>query len=609
MSRALLLLISGLLLIAADRQEDRDGQRKPAQINIIFAESMEAPYDGIASDIIRLIGNVRLSHEDVYMFCDSAHRHAGTNTVHAFGNVHINQGDTLQLYGDHLIYYGNRRYAEVRRNVKLMDTETTLTTEYLDFDLQNDFGYYPNRAVVINGENRLESIHGYYYTNEKLFFFRDSVVITNPDYIIRSDTLRYNTLTEVVYFLGPTTITGNETDIYCENGWYDTQSDISQFNENARVRNNNQVLEADSIYFDNGNGTGKAYINIVVTDSVENIIISGDYAWFIREPEQMLVTDRALLIQMSDNDTLYLHADTLRSWLQLNQAGHTDSAAEPDKVALTGAPETGGAVASPDTIPEITGVNEADSAGTAESVITQAPVLQEDTIRQELPFLQEDTTRQELPFLQEDTTRQDIPSQEQLSADEGINDTVRIMVAYYGVRFFSDEMQGKCDSLYYNMRDSVIYMYGKPVVWSDESQLSSEYMEIHTRGGQADRIIMNNSSYIISEEDQGLYNQIKGKDIFGFFRDGELYRVNVSGNAETLYYPVDNEEIIGINKAASANLVIFLKENKPDRIRFLNRPEAVLYPMDEVPAEEMILKDFQWLDHLRPKFREDVFRK
>lgn len=523
------------------------------------------------SDGSRLLGNVMLEHEDVLMQCDSAHRYTSENIVHAFGNVRINQGDTLRLYGEHLIYYGNRRFAEVRRNVILMDSETTLTTEYLDFDLENEVGYYPNHGVVINGDNRLESLQGYYYTNDKLFFFKDQVVVTNPDYIIRSDTLRYNTVTEVVYFMGPTTIIGDDTDIYCENGWYNTISDIAQFNENARVRNNNQYLMADSLYYDNGQGFGEAFTDVEVTDTVENIIIRGNYAWFNREPEHMLVTERALLIQMSDNDTLYMHADTLRSWLEVTP---------PEAIPVESAGEQ---------------QQERDSttASSAESGI-QANDFQSDEIPDSLSAK-----------IQVGDTLNIFHSGEPAENE----DTVRIMVAYYGVKFFSNEMQGKCDSVYFNMRDSIVYMFGEPVVWSDESQLSAEFMEIHSRDGTVDNIVMRNSSFVVSEEVEGLYNQIKGREILGIFRNDELYRVNVTGNAETLYYLVDEDEVIGVNKAVGANLVIFMKESKPDRVRLLSQADATLYPLEDLSGEDRLLQNFIWLDHLRPKIWEDVFKR
>jgi lipopolysaccharide export system protein LptA len=641
MDHPLLLLLLSLLFVYNPEIAAQEGRKRPAQIEILNADDGQGPYAGMPSDLMRLIGNVRLRHEGVHMQCDSAHRFANANMVHAFGNVHINQGDTLHLYGERLVYNGNTRYAEVRRNVRLTDRETTLTTDFLDFDLANDFGYYPNRGVVINGDNRLESVKGYYYTREKMFFFNDSVVITNPDYVIQSDTLRYNTVTEVAYFLGPTTILGEEVNIYCENGWYDTQTDISQFNENAQIRNNNQVLAADSIFYDNGQGFGRAFLNVEVTDTVERIIIKGDYARFVREREQTMVTDRALLIQMSDNDTLYMHADTLRSWLQLSSRDSLpvlNDAVGPDELTITGTADTLIMVTEgPDSIPAnqtgifvddpTAGKTTADEITKGQAAAGESPAGQAaagDTVSGKSPA-DENSKGQaaagETPSIDagQAVAGQSVAGADTIPVAAGdtispvLNgqetDSVRIMVAYYGARFFSNEMQGKCDSIYYNMRDSIIYMFGQPVIWSDESQLSAEFMEVHSLDGDLDRIIMKNTAFIVSEEQEGLYNQIKGKDIVGIIRDGELYRVNVDGNAETLYYPLENDEIIGINKAASASLVIYLRENKPDRIIFLKDVDSNLFPLENVTEEERILNNFQWLDHLRPVSADDVFRK
>jgi lipopolysaccharide export system protein LptA len=629
MNRFTISVLISLLFITT-RTESQGEKRKPAEINILNAESMEAPYPGLSPDAIRLIGNVRLSHEDVLMSCDSAHRYANTNIVNAFGNVHINQGDTLHLYGDRITYYGNRRYAEVRRNVRLQDRETTLTTEYLDFNLQNDYGHYPNRGIVINGDNRLESIKGYYYTNEKMFYFQDSVLVTNPDYVIKSDTLKYNTITEVAYFLGPTTIIGDNINIYCENGWYNTQTDIAQFNENARVTNNEQVISADSLFYDNRNGMGEAFINIEVNDTTENILLKGDYAWFEREPEHMFITRNALFIQMSDNDTLYLHADTLRSWIQFNGTepvipempdtipvadnpgdgsnpnGNTNDrevAPPADTVAIASPADTA-AIASPADTAVIS--SPADTVAIDSPADTAAIAYPADTVVIAYPA---DTVVIASPA---DTAVITSPSDTTVIASPPAPaqpyDTVRMLAAYYGVRFFSNEMQGKCDSLYYNVKDSVIHMFYEPVIWSGGSQLSAEYMEIHSKNGDVEHVIMKTSAFIVSEENPGLYNQISGKDMFGYVREGELYRVDVSGNAETLYYPLEEDGVVGINKAASANLIIFLKENKPDRIRLRGSPGAILYPMEELPPQERLLRNFQWLDEIRPKSKEDVFK-
>ncbi len=605
MNRLLLLLIAchaPFLVALSHEQEDR---KKPAEIRILNAESMEAPYRGMDSDGIRLIGEVRLLHEEIHMSCDSAHRYSARNIVHAFGNVHINQGDTLHLYGDQLIYYGDRRFTEIRGNVILKDHETTLETESLDFDLERNFGYYPDRGVVTSGDNRLESRRGYYYADEKLFFFRDDVTITNPDYIIRSDTLRYNTETEVAYFVGPTTITGDETDIYCENGWYNTITDISQFNRNARVRNNNQTLVGDSIFYDNGRGFGEAFMNVEITDTVENLIVKGHYAWFNRDPEEMLVTGRALLIQMTDNDTLYLHADTLHTWLQ---AAVSEYEREPPDEQV--APEE---LVAPDEqiileeqLPPDERIILEEQLPPDERIIPEELVAPDEHILHDEQVAPEEQLPPDERIIPEELVA---PDETAAEITEKSADNVRILVAYYGVRFFSNQMQGKCDSLYYNMRDSVFHMFVDPVLWSDANQLSANKMELYLRNDEVDHIVMTNSSFIVSEEDDGLFNQIKGTNVTGFFRQGELYRVNVTGNAETLYYPADNGDIIGINKAMSASLVIFMKENKPDRIRFLNKVESVLHPMEELQGEERFLQGFRWLEEIRPQNSEDVFRR
>ena len=141
----------------------------------------------------RLIGNVRFKHEDVYMTCDSAYYYSEENMVDAYSNVHLWQGDTLDLYGDFLKYRGDIRIANVRNNVVLIDKESRLTTDYIDYNFNADLAYYIGGGSIVNGDNTLESIQGNYYSKQKLFFFKDSVVVTNPDYTMYSDTLKYNT--------------------------------------------------------------------------------------------------------------------------------------------------------------------------------------------------------------------------------------------------------------------------------------------------------------------------------------------------------------------------------------------------------------------------------
>lgn len=478
--------------------------QEKTRIDILYSETLQ--FDRrMGENFKRLVGNVRLRHEEVIMFCDSAHLYDRDNEVRAFGNIRVNQGDTLQLYGDQLTYRGDTRVAKVRNNVVLRDRKSELKTDHLDFNMNTNIGYYFNGGRMENKENVLTSKRGYYYANDEIFYYSDSVVMVNPDYTIHCDTLKYDSRYATAYFMSPTIIRGEDLDIYCENGWYNLDLELSQFNQNAFISTSEQIIRGDSLFYDRGNGFGKAIGNIEINDTTENIILRGHYAEYFEEPESSLVTDSALFIQFSETDTLYLHADTLTS--------ATDS-------------------------------------------------LQN-----------------------------------------------RLLRAFHNVRMYRSDFQAVCDSLAYSFSDSVIRMYHKPIIWSDENQLTAEYIQIMTRDRKLDRMELNRSSFIISQEDSVRFNQIKGKDMTGFFREGQLYLIRVTGNGESIYYARDEAGIIGVNKAVCSNIEIRVEKGKVRKIRFLNSPEGTFTPPFQVRPEEMILKGFQWAEKLRPVDKNDLFRR
>lgn len=472
-------------------------------IEILNSDSMEKD-ESLGTNAIRYLGNVIFKHEETIMNCDSAYFYPDENYVKAYQNIHIEQGDTLDLYGDLLIYNGNDKIAEMRNNVILIDKESILKTEQLDFDVQEKVGYYFNGGEITNGDNRLQSILGYYYTREKLFHFRDSVKITNPEYLIFADTLKYHSVTEVAYFLGPTEIIGEENYIYCENGWYDTRKNISQFNKNAYLTSKGQYIRGDSLYYERDAGIGRAFDNVEIYDSTQNIILRGKFAFYREDPEYALLTDSAEYIQLGAEDTLFAHADTIES-----------------------------------------------------------------------------------------------------SRDS--SDLYKIIKAYYHVKIFSNDIQGKCDSLSYLERDSVFRFYHDPVLWSEEHQLTAEYIDLHLAYKELDYIDLVSSSFIISMEDTIHFNQIKGRNMIGYFNKNKLIRIEVKGNGQTIYFPRDEEELIGVNKAESSDLVIYMVDGKIKKIKFIHEPKATLLPPDQLRDNELYLRGFVWLDQFRPRSREEIF--
>jgi len=286
--------------------------QKREKIELVKANSLKFDKE-IGSDAQRLIGNVVFKHKGALMYCDSAYLYNSTNSLDAFGNVRVNQGDTLNLQSDRLHYEGNTEVIKVRDNVVLKDKEMTLRTHTLDYDRLTGRAvfYDTGRIVSKTNDNQLDACEGIYDSNSEIFHFRDSVVLHNPNYTVETDTLDYANNTEIAYFFGPTFIFSQENTIYCENGWYDTRNDVSQFNRRAYIDNGEQILKGDSLWYSRNEKLGKAYQNVFVIDTLDNYEIRGDYGEYNDGIGRNFVTGRAEMIQFDINDTLYLHGDTL----------------------------------------------------------------------------------------------------------------------------------------------------------------------------------------------------------------------------------------------------------------------------------------------------------
>ncbi len=458
----------------------------------------------------RLIGDVEFKHENVLLFCDSAYFYKD-NSLDAFGHVHIQQNDSIHLYGDLLNYKGDTKKAILTNNVIVNKGDMQLTTDALNYDMATSVGYYTNSGKIVNKENILTSNQGYFYAKTNYLNFKNNVVLTNPQFVINSDTLRYNTFSKITYFLGPTTIKSKENMIYCEDGWYNTSTDLSRFSKNAYILTKEQKMFGDSLYYNRKKGIGKAIKNVHIIDTVQNTNIKGDYAIHYELIDLSIVTGQALLTKIQENDTLFLHADTLKA---------------------IGKPNNN---------------------------------------------LQEKNNKQQQLF------------------------------AYHKVKIFKKDLQGKCDSLVYTLSDSTMNMYKNPTLWSDENQLTADSMKIITGNKSLKTIELKGTCFIVSKEDSLRFNQIKGKYMKGFFTENKLTRINVEGNGQTIYYAKEKETIKAVNRADCSDLHIYLKENKIDKITFVTKPDATLYPLEQIDLKDLKLKDFTWRALERPLKFSDIF--
>lgn len=479
--------------------------QKVTQIEIMNAEL--TAYDvKIGRDATKLIGNVQLKHEDVLMSCDSAYFYQSTGSVDAFSNVRLEQADTLTLTGDRVHYNGNSKLARIRNNVKLVSNDITLLTDSLNYDRAAGIAYYMGWGILTQEDSRLTSGRGRFIMDSEIFYFMDSVVITNPDYTISTDSMMYDTEAEISYFDGPTEIVNEERYIYCENGWYDSRQDISFVNTNAYLEEEGRTLRGDSLYYEAETGFGRASSNVELIDTSQNMILKGNYGLYYSDEDYAMVTDSALMIQVEDNDTMYVHADTLRS--------------------------------------------------------LQHPDLEDES---------------------------------------------RILKAYYRVKIYRPDIQVMCDSLVYVEADSAFDFFGEPVLWSEENQLTANQIRVVMADQKLYRMYLTGVAFVASQKDSVKFDQMRGKEMTGYFEDNALVKIFVSGNGQTIYYAVDQDIIIGANKTECTDLIIYLKDNKISRVNYMTKPQGVYYPLELFPSEEAQLSDFRWVEQWRPLSWRDIF--
>ena len=274
------------------------------------------------SDAVILVGDVQLRRDSMYMYCDSAYLFTKRNSVQAFGNVRMEQGDTLFLYGDYADYDGDLNVARVRGNVRLVDKNTVLETDSLNYDRNINLAYYFDGGTLSDEQSTLDSYWGEYDVNTKEAVFTDEVTLNNPQFIMHSDTLRYNTATNIAKIVGPTRIDNAQNRIVTHLGYYNTDKRQATLLKRSVVSNGSKEITGDSLFYDELRGVSEAFGNIIYTDTVGRNMLTGEYGYMNELVDSSYVTDRAVVMDYSQGDTLYMSADTI--WAVTRNAA-TDS--------------------------------------------------------------------------------------------------------------------------------------------------------------------------------------------------------------------------------------------------------------------------------------------
>lgn len=479
------------------------------RVEILNAERWEFDKD-VATGAQRLIGQVRFKQGEVLMQCDSAYLHEDER-VTAFGNVLLTQGDTLRITGDRLDYSGHAGTARITGDVHLSDPGMELGSTALLYEVKAQRAVYTNGARIVSKRDQsvLTSGKGAYSVDGRSFVFGDSVVLVHPEWTIQADTLHYNTITGRADFFGPTHITQGATRMYCERGSYNTRTGQGRFTKAARMASEGQTLAADTLHYDRNAGEGAGWGHVTITDTVNDLLVRGRMGTHRQQEGAAMVTGRAELVMIMDQDSLFLHADTL--FARQDSLGH------------------------------------------------------------------------------------------------------RHVDARRNVRFFKSDLQGVCDTMAYNGTDSLITLRGGPFIWSNADQISGDTIRIKLRDGHAETLHVEGSAFMISQADTIHFDQVIGLTMTGRFHNDQLTQLIAEGNSRTAYFAREMkdsvEQVTGLNRADCSRITVGLDSGQVSTVSFITQPEAVLYPLDQAPPEEMRLEGFRWNAAARPVDREDIFRE
>ena len=487
-------------LKAADSLQVMTDTVPPKKTKVYLIHSNTLSFDkAVKPDAQILNGDVCFRHDSSYMYCDSAYFFEQTNSLEAFSNVRMEQGDTLFVYGDYLFYDGNTQVAYLRENVRMENGQVTLFTDSLNYERIPNIGYYFEGGLIVDSLNQLSSFYGQYSPETKLAVFNDSVQVENPDFTLYSDTLHYDTESKVATILGPSVIVSDSGTIHTSRGWYDTVNNTSLLLDQSQVESGEKILIGDSIFYNRDTGMGEVYGNMSLIDTAQHVTLQGEYGYYNEQTGYAFATDSARFLEYSQGDTLFLHADTLQ-------------------------------------------------------MVT-------------------------------------------------VDSVYREIKAYYGVRFYRIDMQGVCDSMQFNTRDSVLYMYTEPVLWNEQYQLYGDTIAIYMNDSTIEYAHVIQFAFAAQHVDSSYYNQLKA-----YFEGQAVHQIDVAGNAESIFYPLEKDGAkVGMNETKSGFLTIWVKDNKLDKLKIWPSPVGSMTPIPDLKPDQKMLKDFYWFDYLRPKNRDDIY--
>lgn len=613
------------------------------KIFLEYADSLfkdSQPGDTIEKQIVK--GNVKFRQAGMWMYCDLAYYYPENNSLDAFGNVKMEQGDTLFVYADKLYYEGDDRMARLKNGptspkVRLINRDVTLTTDSLDYSIAMELGWYSKWGTIDDKVNTLTSLYGEYSPGTKIAdFYKDVVLVNNKDgFTMLTDTLHYNTDTHVARIDSKTEIRGKNDTIYTTRGIYNTNDGNAELLSRSTIvhrdsNNNVTTLEGDSIIYDNLTRISRAYMfrnplkhamPMVLTDTAHKTTLIGGYGQYNDLTREAFATIYPLLMEYSQGDTIFLRADTVKTFIITEMVRGTR------RVTKSGFPEYKGE-------PVLTATD--GKVTLDDKFFSQAmPLLKAALERLNAVAPQQETevaipSRLEIPEKLDPETElrkgleeegiDSIPRQVGALIPGDPNDSIHqkieepkdtlplvareyhVAQAYHRARFFKQDLQGVADSMIFVEKDSMLFMFRKPIVWSGERQVTGNRIDVHFNDSTADWALLPESGLLSELVDEDFYNQLAGKKLLATFANQTLKDLDVSGNVEIIFLPQESDSTYNrMVSAESSYLTLEMKDNKINHLKMWPAVSGTVTPLFMVKKQQQYLRQFRWWGSLRPE--------
>ncbi len=540
-------------------------------------------------DLLKVIRPV-FSQDNATLSADSANFNQAQNTFDAFGNVVITQSNGTVVYSDLLNYNGNTKIALLTNRVRLVDGDATLSTEFMTYNMASRVGTYTGGGKIVNGKNVLTSKNGFYFAASRDAYFRYDVVVTSPNALIKSDTLRYNSGSKIAYFYGPTNIYGKDDTLYTENGEYDTNYDQARFGKNNLYTQGSKSLTGDSLFYDRKKGYGRAVKRITFIDTAQKIILKGDLGIYRKADESTLVTHNAYVILTTEPDSakvdsIWLTADTLLSKVIFKR----------DLKALSSMEAKNDFEIMAETERQKRGSKDQNNGEQSED--SQAKNLSQNNKSKA-------KIKKDAPKAVQAEANVPLKPTDSISLD---TTRIRIVSAYHKAKIFKSDLQAKADSLFFSYGDSIMRCYRNPMIWAQGSQMNADTIYLQMKDKKLHKMLLNQKAFIVNTEgDSSKFNQAKGKIMTGYFKNNSLDRLFADGNAESIYYVKEDSVYTGLNRSVSSRIKILFGDKQLKDILFIKKPEMLYSPLDKVAKDKEILEGFIWKPKDRPISKEDI---